>query len=647
MAVALSSAERRLRYDTPFWAGGVQRDSTGAWRKPGPDEFQGCAKILDKRKRIVPAIAHPWQLELDEALEAQRAKGLPMRVIILKARKLGMSTWIALKFLQRVTQMPYQSAVVVAQDVGTASDILEMAKLAYAHLPPGDELGFSVKPAIIGESDSENSRKHMIFGERSKALRKEGATGRSIFEIDTAGSPTSGRGTTPNLLHLSEVAFWEAAAAQRKMLSMLEALPYESETICAIESTANGLNHFYRRWVNAREGALDPDSGEMYTPIFVPWWRDPLCSIAFATLDDRARFEGTIGDTNTYGELADDETMLQELYACTPEQLQWRRMKVQEQPDKSVQTFNQENPHSDEVAFIGSGRTVIPSILITKTIKRAESMPAPAVGTLRASEHEERRTRSGNTILIPTTVVWVPEAQAKPGEHLLKVWEHPRKAKDAPLEINGEPTTDFERRDGAYVAAADVATGEEDTFSKGDYQVVKVFDHHTREEVASHQSRMDVHEFPLWLVLVGVYYNLARLAPESNAVGTAITAPLRKDYRYKRLFRRKRIDTVSQRTVDKAGWETSESTKPAMEAHLMSMLDTDQRGGIRDVPTARQMTTYVINEKGKHGAQPGEHDDLLMAWMIGQMVMALSSPPKIAGKPREKRFRPKDEVTGW
>lgn len=644
-------AEDRLRYDTPFWAGGVYRDpTTGRWHKPAPGEFQGCAKILNKRKEIVPAIAHDWQLELDEKLEAQRAAGQPMRVIILKARKLGMSTWIALKFLQRVTQLPYQAAVVVAQDVSTAGDILGMAKLAYQLLPPGLELGFPVKPGLIGVGESKNGRQHMIFGEKSRALRNEGATGNSVFEIDTAGSPTSGRGTTPNLLHLSEVAFWEAEQAMKKMLAMLEALPYEPETICAIESTANGLNHFYRRWESAREGAADPDSGEVYVPIFVPWWRDPLCARQFATDEGRERFEGTIGDTTHFGELAEDEPMLIELYKVTAEQLLWRRMKIQEQPDKSVQTFNQENPHSDEVAFIGSGHTVFPSILVTKTIRHTEAEERPVVGTLRPMDEIERRSRA-STLLVPRGAKWVPSDEARPDDHLLEVWEMPRKAEEAPLRVLDErgimrDTSDFERRQGAYVLGVDVASGEEDTFTKGDYHAIKVFDHHTRLEVASHRSRMDIHELPYWILLAALFYNEARVAVEVNNQGIAIVSPLQKDWRYRRLYRRRRIDTRTEKREDKAGWETSNTTKPAMEANFMGLLDSDIRGGLRDQTTARELTTYVVDEKGRHGAQSGEHDDLLMAAMIAQMVMAMMRPPKIGGK-RVQTFAPKDPVTGW
>lgn len=648
--------QHRLRFDTPFWAGGVTKDdASGRWVIPAPDApFRGCAKILDKRKRTVAAIPHPWQLELDEILEAQRARGLPMRVIILKARKLGFSTWIALKFLQRCTQLPDQTAVVVAQDTDTAGTILDIGKRAYSHLPSEQQLpiGFSIKPALIHVGEAKNGRKHMIFGEPSKQNRYAGATGDSIFEIDTAGSPMAGRGTTPNLLHLSEIAFWESEQAKQKMLAMLEAVPYEQETIVAMESTANGLNHFYKRWVSAREGSADPDrSGEVYVPLFVPWWRDENCSIRFATAESRERFEDSIGNTGEMGDIAEDEPMLRELYHCTPEQLLWRRMKIQEQPDKSIQTFNQENPYSDEAAFIGSGHTVFSGILIARAVKSTEAAPEPVSGTLRVPDAawEERRTRSG-TKLIPTQAVWVPRELAKHDEHELEVWEHPRTAESAPLSVveNGveRPATEFERRTGAYVLFCDVAGGEGSTLSEGDYHAVKVFDHHTRMEVAMHNSRIELQKLPLWLLEIAIYYNEARLVVEVNNMGIYIVETLHNEYRYRRMYRRDEvIGVVEKQDSNRAGWETNKATKEAMEGTFMEVLGSDLCGGIRDRQAARQLSTYVVDEKGKHGAQAGEYDDRLIAAMGAQQIMSMRRAPRIG--PKRERGRPSDPIAGY
>lgn len=639
-AARVARIQEQLKYDTPFWAGGCRRTQAG-WQMPARDAFKGCAKIVNKKAQLVTIVPNPWQLEFDDMLEAQRSAGVPVRALVLKARKLGFSTWVALKFIQRVTQIEYLRAVVVAQDVKTAGIIFDMAKLCHSHLPTIEELGvgFSIRPDIIGESNS-LGRKYMEFGEGSRRLRQNGRTGNSIFEIDTAGSPESGRGSTPHLLHLSEVARWEGGQTTRKMLSLLNAVPYELETIVVQESTANGMNHFWRRWVSARDGAEDPDTGETYVCLFVPWWRDPLASNPFATADDRERFAETISDTSRYGELVEDEAMLIEAYGLTPEQLSWRRMMIRTQHEGSVELFNQENPHSDEAAFIGSGRTVFGGILVTRAIKGAEAAPEPVTGTLRPAEMYERRSRAG-TVNVPQTALWVPGEDMRPGEPALRVWEHPKKAGDEwPDEVVEE-----ERIDGAYVVGVDVAGGEANTFTQGDYHCIQVFDHRSHAQVAVHASRMPIEELPLFVLAVALYYNEAWLAVEVNNHGIAIVDPLQKTYRYKRMYRRKRFDVVRNEEMNKAGWATDQVSKPLMEGTFAAALSTGT-AGIRDIRTARELSTYVITEKGKHEAQEGEHDDRLMAAMICHQVMELLRP-KRAGKRKDTRRRPVDDLTGW
>ena len=155
-AFAVQQARERLQFDTPFWAGGVTRAADGTWRRPGPNAFQGVAKIVDKAGELVPLIANDFQLELDAAMESQRSEGKPMRVIILKARQRGGSTWVEAKIMQRLTQLMYRRAVVVAHEVKTAGSIFDMGNLIHSHLPAEEELGlgFNIKPAVIGASFS-------------------------------------------------------------------------------------------------------------------------------------------------------------------------------------------------------------------------------------------------------------------------------------------------------------------------------------------------------------------------------------------------------------------------------------------------------------------------------------------------------------
>jgi hypothetical protein len=102
----VEALRHRLAYDTPFFA-------------------EQCLWIVNKQTGLQRLTPLPWQartpdtpadiVPLDEALEKQRAAGQPMRAIILKARKLGFSTWVQAKAMQRVTQLEAQYALTVAR----------------------------------------------------------------------------------------------------------------------------------------------------------------------------------------------------------------------------------------------------------------------------------------------------------------------------------------------------------------------------------------------------------------------------------------------------------------------------------------------------------------------------------------------------
>lgn len=81
-----------------------------------------------------------------------------------------------------------------------------------------------------------------------------------------------------------------------------------------------------------------------------------------------------------------------------------------------------------------------------------------------------------------------------------------------------------------------------------------------------------------------------------------------------------------------------------MEATFGSALQ-DGTHGTHDLGTARQLTTYVIDERGRHGALEGEYDDRLMAAMIAHQVMELVRPPR-RGPKRRPRV-PDDPLTGY
>jgi hypothetical protein len=55
----------------------------------------------------------------------------------------------------------------------------------------------------------------------------------------------------------------------------------------------------------------------------------------------------------------------------------------------------------------------------------------------------------------------------------------------------------------------------------------------------------------------------------------------------------------------------------------------------------------VQDEKGRRGAMPGEHDDLLMMAMIGHAVMEELRPPRVKGDRSARGRTVADDITGY
>ena len=639
MAGALDELEEvreRLRTDTPFWA-------------------EHCATILTEAKEPVRLVARPWQARtaatpahitpLDEALERQRAAGMPMRAIVLKARKLGFSTWVQAKFMQRVTQRAFSYALVAAQDRKTAGVLMDMARLMYDRLPSEEELGlgFSIKPQIVGQGQTRTGSRWMSLGDRRRP------TEASVYETLTAGSNAAGRGYTPDMLHGSEVAHWDDPAF---LVGLLNAVPKTPETVVVLESTANGFNHFYERWQRAVEGAEDPETGGLYVPLFYGWQDNPANSMTFASDGARERFAATLGDPDRGGD--EEEPVLLEEFGCTLEQLRWRRITIAEECGGSVEQFHQEHPATPEQAFIGSGQPVFAQILVTKAIKHAERASAPVDGVLRGVDLRTRRTRSG-TVEVPQRALWVPAGTERQDLDVprwgltdrLQVWEHPlNEATQA-----GIPEADV-KPDGQYVVFVDVAQGRSTTTEDRDYSVIQVLDHVTRMQVARYRSRIDLHDLPMAALLVALYFNEAWLAVEKTGLGIGVVDTLRKDLRYRKMYRTRRPgdDARSDAREQLVGWETTQRTKPLMEQTFGQALK-DGTHGLRDVATGREFTTYVEDPKNaaKHWAQKGAHDDLAMAFM-GVHRVAAELRPRDPNARRDRSVRGRsvaDDVTGY
>ena len=153
--------------------------------------------------------------------------------IILKARQMGVTTWIAGRFFLKTIIVPGTLSVMVAQTQESAEDIFGMVKRFWE---------------CLEEEDRKDMYRRSIANVR--AMRFPNLD--SEFRVLSASDRNAGRGLTIQNLHCSEVARWPGNAAQT-LAGLRAALAPGGELV--LESTPNGAyGCFYDEW----NKALDP-----------------------------------------------------------------------------------------------------------------------------------------------------------------------------------------------------------------------------------------------------------------------------------------------------------------------------------------------------------------------------------------------------
>lgn len=577
------SIAERLEWDTPLFARNVVR-------------------IVNKQRKLVPLVATAGQLALDRKLEEQRLAGKPQRAIALKARQVGVSTWVQGKFIHRATRRANFDVTTLAHDLKTGNKLFRMGERMYENLP------VEIRPGL----GSTRRGREMHFVNPGSSPRFPDST----YLVDTANEAEAGRGGTEMGIHGSEVAFW--AELRRKLAALANAVPDEPESIIVLESTANGANEFKEEWDDAVAGVSD------YAAFFWPWWKEDQYVLPFPNDYERERFR--VGDTDQ-SPFAQGETALfdpgpididtNQHVPLTLEQLHWRRYAIANKCGRSIATFHQEYPSHPDEAFVSSGRKVFDPEHVARVFLRTAltdpstptaEHPGPHRGRLAATGYTERKTPGGDTIRIPEGAMWVPASALKIGEAPdWKIWRP-----------DTEPVTDKQ-----YVIGVDASGGDENEGGDGDpaYHAIEVIEHLSRKQVAEYRSRIDPDLLAEQVYLACLFFNMPWCAPEST--GSWGMPVLRKmwvnGYRYPFVYRRKQIGRKSSKTEAKLGFDTNRQTKPLLIANTAEAI-REETDGIQSTGLARELSTLIRDENGREKPEPRQFSDRFMAWAIANYV---------------------------
>lgn len=157
-----------------------------------------------------------------------------------------------------------------------------------------------------------------------------------------------------------------------------------------------------------------------------------------------------------------------------------------------------------------------------------------------------------------------------------------------------------------------------DTAGEGsDWFTGQVLDNITGAQVCTLRHQYDEDTYAKQVYCLGRYYNDALIAPECNF--STYPVKLLDKMGYKNLYVREVEDTFDGTIRHAFGFQTNALTRPVIIGELVRLL-RDSVEGINDEDTLLEMLTFVRNEKLRPEAEPGAHDDCVMALAIAHYV---------------------------
>lgn len=282
------------------------------WRDPvnGLATYaKDCLKILNKEGQLVPLEFNDSQWRLHEAIEDQRKRVGLVRMVGLKGRRQGFSTYCAARFYWRATTSFGRKVYILSHEKVSSQALFGMVERFQKYNPFAPEVG------------TDNAQK-MTFP------NLEGS-----YTVATAGNQEGGRGDDINLLHGSEAAYWTNAEAH--FASSVQCVALLPGTEIILESTSGGpTGKFFETFQKGQSGQ------DLYESVFIPWF-----------VQKEYRFPPTKEfklETTSSDENYPSETDIALAFNLDSDQMMWRRLKVLE---LGLARFNREYPGTPDDAW--------------------------------------------------------------------------------------------------------------------------------------------------------------------------------------------------------------------------------------------------------------------------------------------------------
>ena len=393
---------------------------------------QHLYRIRSVDNKLIPFELTQSQEIMDDIIEEEFKRNLEennieeAKVIKLKCRQVGSTTYDAIRTLDELINIDMCNAITMAHNTDTTELIYDIIKRAYDNLPD------AVIPTKDGEPLYTNEQGDAV-SIKSKPTPKSYSGKRIAFEdndsrstIQTAGSKDDAiKGVTLNVLALSESANFPDLSTT--LASGMPSLTHSGRKYISIESTANGVSgigeDYYKLWNKSMQDWEDYKSGKTQTfqgfrPIFIPWYyierytKDlaggkltNIDQVDFGSPEGRKEYlekEKRWTSEGVYNPLTEQMQVL------TDEQLNWYRTMMKETAGYDYKKAMRYYPTTPEEAFVSSNHCFFDLAKLTELKTRYINGELPDCDIGEVDFNEDGH------------VVFKPQSDG-----YLKVWEHP------------------------------------------------------------------------------------------------------------------------------------------------------------------------------------------------------------------------------
>lgn len=569
----------RNAYDVEYWS------ST---------HFKIKLKGKPRRDYLVLNRAQRYYLTI---LEKLRKAGLPIFIVLLKARQWGGSTLTQayMMWIQKCHRKHWNSVII--GDVEKQSKVvMSMYEKAAADYDTFEDYGV---PTLLKP-----------FGRTNDIRVLEGRE--CTISVGSMTKPDKIRSEDISMAHFTEFGIWKATETKTPedvMQSVEGTILDEAYSLWVIESTAKGVgNAFHNLYMAAKSGE------SKFTPVFVPWFMIDMYSRAIS-LDPSKRLRKS--DPNAYEKflesMTDYEWFLWKLGA-TLEAINWYRIKSRGVDEWRMKS---EYPSTDIEAFQSTGRMLFKDEYLLEAYSNCRE--PDIIGEIVSNSNGFSKK------------AYLENLRIEPNERgNLKVW------------ADVDRTKEMRER---YLVTVDLGKG---SSNEADNTVACVWDRYWQQEgedgypevVAEWAGKESETDLLAWKIAqIAAYYNNALLVIESNTIDSSKEDRFRaildeiKEY-YPNIYKRaiKNQTDVGNTGSFRYGWNTNHSSKEEIIGNLQWAL----REGMyveRCKEAVDEMKIFERHEDGSLGNVKGKHnhDDRVITRALG---VHFCYNPKRMGKPR-------------